>query len=122
LSKHINIAILPTVIKPVEWCGSSRRDLRTFPAEVRARAGAELFQLQLGLAPTDWKPMSSIGAGVCEVRIQVGRQFRVLYIAKFEEAIFVLHVFEKTSRKTGRRDRTLARDRLNELLQFRRGG
>ena len=66
--------------------------------------------------------MTSVGAGVCELRIQVGRQFRVLYIAKFDEAIYVLHVFEKKSRKTGERYRTLARARLRELIQIRRGG
>jgi phage-related protein len=108
--------------KPVEWRGSSRDDLRMFPDEARERAGFELYQLQQGLAPSDWKPMTSIGPGIGEIRIQIGRQFRVLYVAKFPEAIYVLHAFEKKAQKTASRDRALARHRLNDLVRLRRGG
>ena len=120
LPTYTRIAIVNDALKPVEWCGSSRKDLRACPADVRARAGGELYQLQRGLAPTDWKPITSVGAGVREIRIQVNGQFRVLYVAKFEEAIYVLHVFEKKTRKTGVRDLVLARQRLTELVNLRR--
>ena len=106
-------------LKPLDWLGSAQDDLRAFPDDARQRAGFELYRLQLGLDPADWKPMASVGAGVREVRVQTGRQFRVLYVAKFAEAIYVLHAFEKKSQQTAKRDLDLARQRLVELLRRR---
>jgi len=65
--------------------------------------------------------MSIVGRGVAEIRIRVGREFRVLYIAKFAEAIYVLHAFEKKSQKTAQRELAVAAQRLAELIQSRRG-
>ena len=67
------------------------------------------------MMPSDWRPMSSIGRGVVEVRIQTQLQHRVLYVARFREAVYVLHTFEKKSRKTRASDLSLARFRLKEL-------
>ena len=76
--------------------------------------------MQSGLEPSDWKPMSSVGAGVEEIRVRTGREHRIFYVAKFEEAVYVLHAFEKKTRKTPKPDLNLARSRLPELLRTRR--
>lgn len=65
--------------------------------------------------------MGSVGRGVVEIRIRLGREFRVLYVAKFAEAVYVLHAFEKKSQKTAQRDLTSAAERFRELVS-RRGG
>ena len=70
----------------------------------KRRAGYELYLVQSGLGPSDWKPMSSVGAGVREIRVRSGREHRVLYVAKFEEGIYVLHAFEKKSQKKSNAD------------------
>ncbi|MDQ2667381.1 MAG: type II toxin-antitoxin system RelE/ParE family toxin [Gemmatimonadota bacterium] len=106
-------------IKPVICVGSSRDELRAFPAEARERAGLELYLVQRGVEPRDWKPMPSVGAGVREIRVRVGRAFRVLYVTKFADAVYVLHAFEKKTQKTPTRDIELARQRLAELLRIR---
>ena len=106
--------------KALEWLGSSRYDLRRFPKNARQRAGYELYLLQSGLQPSDWKSMPSIGAGVQEIRIHTELEHRVFYVAKFEEAIHVLHAFEKKSRETASYDLNLAKSRFSELLQRRR--
>ena len=76
-------------LKPLAWTGSALDDLKAFPDDARQRAGFELYRLQRGLEPTDWKPMPMVGAGVREIRIQTGRAFRVLFVAKFGEAVYV---------------------------------
>jgi len=103
-------------LKPVDWLGTSRRDIRTFPGRVRQLFGTELMALQAGYEPADWKPMSAIGQGVKELRIQHEGQYRVIYIAKYTEAIYVLHAFRKKSQRTSRQDIELARSRL-ELIR-----
>ena len=81
--------------KPIAWLSSSLAGLRSFPATARSQAGHELYQVQHGLAPSDWRSMPSVGAGVVEIRIHTGREHRVFYVAKFEEAVYVLHASEK---------------------------
>ena len=106
--------------KALFWLGSSRSDIRNFPVDARRRTGYELFLVQSGLEPSDWKPMSSVGAGVEEIRVRTGREHRVFCVAKFEEAVYVLHAFEKKTRKTPKPDLDLARSRLQELVRTRR--
>jgi phage-related protein len=106
-------------MKPVIWMGSSRNDLATFPPIAKQRAGYGLYEVQCGLEPPDWKPMPTIGAGVAEIRVHTGREFRVLYVAKFDEAVYVLHAFEKKTQRTARADVELARARLKEILRKR---
>ena len=106
--------------KPILWVGSSLSDLRAFPDDVRRFAGFELRRVQQGLQPTDWKPMASVGTGVEEIRIHTGREHRVLYIARFEEGVYVLHAFEKRSRKTPAKEIEVGRTRLREALMVRR--
>ena len=96
----------------MEWLGTSRRDIRAFPGRVRQLFGVELMAVQLGYEPADWKPMSSVGPGVREIRVQHESQYRVIYIAKYADAIYVLHAFRKKTQKTPRLDIEIARSRL----------
>lgn len=108
-------------MKPVHFVGSSRDDLRAFPEDARETAGHQLFKVQQGKEPDDWKPMPTVGAGVNEIRVRdESRGYRVLYLAKFEEAVYVLHVFEKRSQKTPKADIHLAKGRYADLLKWRK--
>ena len=102
-------------MKPVRFMGGAKQDLSAFPASARLRAGHELFMVQVGREPDNWKPMSSVGTGVCEIRVhdETG-QFQVIYVASFRAAIYVLHAFQKKSRKTLGADLKLARRRYRE--------
>ena len=107
--------------KRVEWLGDSLRQIREFPAEAKREAGYQLERVQAGKDPEDWKPMPSVGLGVNEIRVRVdGGAFRVIYLAKFAEAVYVLHAFQKKARKTPKRDLDLARQRFRELVQERK--
>ena len=106
--------------KALFWLGSSRTDVRAFPSDARRAAGYQFRRVQKGLDPNDWKPISSVGASVREIRIRTGREHRVLYIAKFPEAVYVLHAFEKRTGKTRKRDLEVARERLRTLIMRRR--
>ena len=105
--------------KPLAWLGSSRADVRSFASDARRLAGYELRQVQRGMEPSDWKPMRSVGPGVTEIRIHLGGEFRVLYLAKFEEAIYVLHAFQKRTRRTPQLALAIARTRLRQLRRER---
>ena len=103
-------------MKPITWIGGSKDDLLAFPPDVRRDAGHELDRVQRALEPLDWKPMSSIGPGVCEIRIHdPSGAFRVLYLAKRPESIYVLHCFQKKTRKTAKSDLDLARRRFQAI-------
>ena len=102
-------------IKPLKFVGSSLDDLRNFPDEARRAAGFELRTIQNGLEPSDWKPMQIIGQGAKEIRIHVLGEWRVIYVAKFQDAVYVLHSFKKTSRKTSKQDIELAHQRYKQI-------
>lgn len=107
--------------KPIFFLGSSLDDLREFPANARREAGYELSKIQVGERPSDFKPMQIVGAGVYEIRIRdEGQAFRVFYVARFEDAVYVLHAFEKKTQTTPQRDIDLAKSRYNELLRRKR--
>lgn len=108
-----------TVLKPLAWVGSTLEDLRSFPIDVRQAAGHELLRVQAGLMPTDWKPMPIVGPGVHEIRIRTGVEHRVLYVARFAEAIYVLHAFAKRTQKTAGEDIDIGRRRLRDLVRAR---
>ena len=77
--------------KPVKFLGSSLDDLRVFPVIARREAGYQIDRVQNGREPEDWKPMNTIGQGVKEIRIRdVAGAFRVIYTAKFADAVYVL--------------------------------
>jgi phage-related protein len=103
-------------MKPVVFLGDSRARIRDFPETTRRQAGMELRRVQAGLDPSNWKPMAGVGSGVREIRIRdAAGAFRVLYIASFAEAVYVLHAFHKKSQATARRDLELASLRLTLL-------
>jgi phage-related protein len=102
-------------MKPLKFVGSSLDDLRNFPDEARRGAGFELHALQSGLEPTDWKPLNVVGPGVKEMRIHMLGEWRVIYIAKLPDAVYVLHAFQKKTRKTNQQDLDLARTRYKQI-------
>ncbi len=106
--------------KPILWSGTSREAIRGFSDQARQRAGRELARVQEGLAPTDFKSMASVGIGVFEIRVHAEGAFRVIYAAKFAEAIYVFHAFQKKSRKTSKDDIRLARNRYRTMLKERK--
>lgn len=107
-------------MKELKWIGSSRKDITDFPDDAKRTAGYQLLLLQLGVEPTDWKPMHGIGNGVQEIRIRKeSGAFRVIYVAKFEEAVYVLHAFQKKTQKTAHHDIDLARERFKEMVRER---
>jgi phage-related protein len=102
--------------KPIEFRGDSLAVLRRFPEAARRRAGHQLDMVQHGLEPNDWKPMNSVGAGVREMRIRYEQGiFRVMYVTKFGETIYVLHCFQKKTQKTSTTDLDTATRRYKEL-------
>jgi len=104
--------------KPIEFRGSALDDLRAFPQAARREAGYQLDQVQRGREPDDWKPMNTVGQGVREIRIRdAAGAFRVLYVAKFEDAVYVLHCFQKKTQKTRKADLDLAGQRYRDLLK-----
>ena len=103
-------------MKEVRFLGSSREDLAAMPASVRSRAGHELFMVQLGREPSDFKPMPDVGAGVQEIRIRdAAGAFRVMYVARFKAAIYVLHAFQKKTQRTSPLDLQLAKARYSTI-------
>lgn len=106
--------------KPIYWFGSSKSDLSNFPEEIRRYAGFQLRALQQGVMPSDFKPMSVVGKGVEEIRLRSEEgAYRVFYVARFDEAIYVLHAFQKQSQKTAKQDIQLGQHRYQEMLKFR---
>ena len=91
-------------MKTLRFVGSSLDDLKNFPAEARREAGFELDAVQRGLMPSDFKPMLAVGAGAYEIRVRVLGEWRIIYVAKFERAVYVLHAFQKKTQKTRKED------------------
>ena len=103
-------------MKPIKFLGDSREQLRDFPEAARDEAGFQLYKVQLGLEPSDWKPMSSVGQGVREIciRDEAGK-FRVFYVANREDAVYVLHAFQKKTQQTPEREKGLAKTRFRQI-------
>ncbi|EEE2004529.1 type II toxin-antitoxin system RelE/ParE family toxin [Salmonella enterica subsp. enterica serovar Kotte] len=107
--------------KALAFIDSSLDDLRAFPESPRHEMGYQLDLVQRGLEPNDWKPFTTVGAGVREIRVQDSDGiYRAMYVAKFEEAIYVLHCFQKKSQATSKADVDLAKRRYKELIQERK--
>jgi phage-related protein len=102
-------------MKPLGFVGSSLDGLKNFPAEARRHAGFELDAVQRGLEPRDWKPMQGIGPGVREIRIHLLGEWRVMYVANFADAVYVLHAFQKKTQRTGQREIEVARRRYRQI-------
>ena len=108
--------------KEIRWLGSSYADLLAFPKQPRREAGFQLGRVQAGLEPMDWKPFDEVGAGTREVRISDAKGiFRVMYVAKFEEAVYVLHCFQKKTQATSKQDKDIATARYRAVVNTRKG-
>ena len=108
-------------MKPIEFCGDSLDCLREFPRGARREAGFQLDRVQRGQEPFDWKPMTTVGSGVREIRIRDDSgAFRILYVAKFADVVYVLHCFQKKTEATSMRGVHLAQRRYRELLKERK--
>jgi phage-related protein len=106
-------------MKPIIWLANTHELIKTYPDDVRRQIGYNLDKIQRGLDPFDWKSMALIGAGAKEMRIHEENEYRILYVAKFQEAIYVLHSFIKKSEQTSRKDILIGRRRYTELLTMR---
>ncbi|MBK6729206.1 MAG: type II toxin-antitoxin system RelE/ParE family toxin [Xanthomonadales bacterium] len=107
-------------VKCLEFRGSSLIELRDFPLAARRSAGHQLDRLQQGLVPSDFKPMPDIGRGVEEIRLNdESGEYRVIYICRLTEAVFVLHCFQKKEQRTRKTDIELARARYRDLMKER---
>ncbi len=107
--------------KQILWVGSAYDDLLAFPKDARKEAGFQLGKVQAGLDPADWKPFDEVGAGTREIRIrETSGVYRVMYVAKFEEAIYVLHCFQKKTQATSKQDRAIAAARYRAVVNTRK--
>jgi len=106
-------------MKPLRFVGSSNVDLAGFPEDARREAGFELWQVQCGLMPSDFKPMLGVGAGAYEIRIHLHGEWRVIYVARFADSIYVLHAFRKKTQKTRQEDIETARRRYKQIQEQR---
>ena len=105
--------------KSVQWIGPARDELRDFPDDARLEAGFAIWAVQQGETPPDSKPMSIIGQGVQEIRIRTTDAYRIFYVAKFPEAIYILHAFQKKTQKTARSNIELGQQRYKLLIEAR---
>jgi phage-related protein len=107
-------------MKRIQWLGISLNTVRSFPESVRKLVGQELRFVQTGSMPTDFKPMTTVGAGAYEIRVRSGNQYRLIYVAKFAESVYVLHSFIKTTPKTSKPDLDMAKAQYAILLKERK--
>ena len=92
--------------------------MRSFPDAARRDVGFQIDRLQRGLDPDDGKPMKTVGPGVREIRVrEESGAYRVIYIATPEDAVYVLHAFQKKAQATSKRDLDLATVRFKELMR-----
>ena len=107
--------------KEIRWVGSSYDDLLEFPDEARRQAGFQLAKVQAGLDPDDWKPFDVVGTGTREIRIkEAAGVFRVMYVAKFVDAVYVLHCFHKKTQATSKQDKEIAEARYRAVANVRK--
>ncbi|HEY9755513.1 MAG TPA: type II toxin-antitoxin system RelE/ParE family toxin [Oculatellaceae cyanobacterium] len=96
---------------------------KKWPVDVRENVGFQLQRVQFGKEPNNYRTMPSIGAGVYEIKVQDDdkKQFRLIYVAKFAEAIYVIHVITgKTTERTSPQDIELAKQRLKQIIEERK--
>ncbi len=110
-------------MKKVLYYANSSKDIEAFPNKARQRAARLLDMLSEGLElqPNDFKYMGTVGTGVYELRIKTDKNYRIFYVAKFEEAIYVLHAFAKKTQETSQKDIDKGKERYGALLRYRKG-
>lgn len=109
-------------MKKIVYVGSTQKDIEAFPSKARQRiiTALTVISAELDLSPKEFKYMPTVGAGCYELRLKIDRQYRVFYVAKFHEAIYVLHAFVKKTQQTSKTDIDLGSDRYKALLTHRR--
>lgn len=107
-------------MKSITWLGDSRKAVMRFSDLARYQAGRELYRLQVGANPLDAKPMRSVGPGVSEIRVHAENEYRVLYVAKLAEAVYVLHAFTKKTQATSLTDVRVGKQRYREMMELRK--
>ncbi|MBL1208241.1 type II toxin-antitoxin system RelE/ParE family toxin [Geminocystis sp. GBBB08] len=105
--------------KSIQWIGTSKDDLKTFPEDAKRKAGLELRLIQQGKQPIDFKPIPIVGKGTEEIRISTGDIYRVFYVARFPEAVYILHAFGKKTQKTSKKDIELGQKRYQQMIKLR---
>lgn len=104
-------------MKTITFLGDSLETVKSFPVSAKREAGYQLDKVQHGFEPDYWRPMSSIGSGVSEIRVRDSSGiFRVMYIAKLESTVYVLHAFNKKTQKTSQKDIELTKKRLKTII------
>jgi phage-related protein len=108
-------------MKDIVYCASTQKDIKAFPGKAKQRIARLLEMLAEGLEiqPNDFKYMPTVGVGTYELRVKADKQYRVFYVAKFEEAIYVLHAFVKKTQETPQKDIDKGKKRYKILLQYR---
>jgi phage-related protein len=105
-------------MKVLRFLGDSHKALRSFPRDARQNAGRQLAKVQKGDLPDDFKPMPEVGKGVEEIRVwEESGTYRVMYVARLRDAVYVLHAFQKKTRETSKRDLEIARLRFKQLMR-----
>ncbi len=106
-------------MKELKWVGTTKKRLKKFPDLARREAGEQLWRVQTGRDPLDWKPMSEVGPGTKEIRIHKPHEHRVIYVASFPEGVYALHAFEKKTQQTAKQDIEIARENYAEIQKDR---
>lgn len=105
-------------MEELKFVGNSLNDLREFSEDARREAGYQLSQIQMGFEPSDWKPLTRVASGVREIRIHKDGEFRVIYVTKYHDTVYVLHAFQKKTQKTPKKEIDLAKERLKLVLEI----
>ena len=105
------------LMRPLRFLGDSLKCLRNFPEDARHDAGYQLDKVQRGDRPDDFKPMPAIGKGVEEIRVSDSSgAYRVIYLARHADAVYVLHAFQKKTQATPGKEIDVAKGRFRQLL------
>ena len=107
-------------MKKITWLGDTHETVKGYPINARREIGYNLDKVQRGFDPADWKPIAEVGQGVKEIRIHEDNEYRVFYVVKFKEAVYVLHSFVKKTEQTSKKDKDVGKKRYAEMLQIRR--
>jgi phage-related protein len=103
----------------ISFHGHSLAVIKRFPVAVKREVGYQLDRVQRGMHPVNWKPIHQVGPGVRELRVRGNGQFRVVYLAVFDQSVHVLHAFQKKTQKTPIQDIRAAQKAFGKLRKKR---
>lgn len=110
-------------MKDIVYCATAQKDIAEFSIKAKQRIARLLDMVTEGLElqPNDFKYMPIVGVGVYELRVKAEKNYRVFYMAKFEEAVYVLHAFVKKTQETPQKEINKGKERYKALLRYRQG-